>query len=138
MMLVRPYLEGYDEDDPRTWPEGPARDEALELKAWIAWNTWGEREEYEALPDFPEKAEWGGLVDEMAKFEAWLDAADIQTVRDDVEHNEWGCRIEARLKEIDRLLKRRMPKRAEQKLAALLETEAREAEREFELYEQIA
>lgn len=135
-MLVRPYLEGYDEDDPRTWPEGSARDEALELKAWLDWDM---LEEYKYLPDsVPEKAEALALMKEFNELDAWFEAADIETVKNDVEHNDRQNQIEKRLDEIDRILKKKMPKGAERRLEKLIEAEAKEAEREFELYEEQA
>lgn len=132
-MLVRPYLEGYDEDDPRTWPEGPARDEALELKAWVEFD----ENDPDTWPEGTEKDEAVKLLKEYWELDAWFDAQDIETVKNDVEHNDRQNEVEARLDELTRMMKRRMPKRAEQKLAAILEAEAREAEREFELYEEL-
>ncbi|MBQ9526723.1 MAG: hypothetical protein IJR68_03855 [Fretibacterium sp.] len=123
----------YDGDDPATWPEGPARDEALNLKSWIAWDEFGE---YEDLPNnIPEKAEALALMKEREEIEAWFAAQDIETVKNDVEHNERDNQIEKRLDEIDRSLKRQMPKKAERRLEKLIEAEAKEAEREFELYD---
>ena len=130
---IRPNMPDYDEDDPRTWPEGPAKDEAVSLKGLIDWYNF---REYEDLAECPLKAEALALMKEREEIDAWIEAQDIETVMNDVEHNERGNQIEKRLDEIDRLLRRQMPKNAERRLEALIEAEAEEAAREFELYEE--
>ncbi|MBQ9565338.1 MAG: hypothetical protein IJU98_07095, partial [Synergistaceae bacterium] len=133
--VYREEQSAYDPDDPATWPEGPARDEALELKAWLDWDM---LEEYKYLPDsVPEKAEALALMKEFNELDAWFEAADIETVKNDVEHNDHQNQIEKRLDEIDRILKKKMPKGAERRLEKLIEAEAQEAEREFQLYDEI-
>lgn len=134
MTWTRPNLEDYDETDPATWANSPAKSEALTLQAWIEWATWGD---YKALPECPEKEAALRLQQEQASFEAWLNSVDVETVKSDDVHNEWGLNIERQLDALDRALRRKMPKRAEQRLNALIEAEAQAAREEFALYDEM-
>lgn len=141
MEWIRPNLENYDEDAPQTWPKGAARDEALNLKAWIDWDNY---REYEDLPDIPEKAEALELMKERNELDAWFDAQDGEALReairneepDFLEHDKRANEIEERLDALDRLLERKMPKNAERRLEKLIAVETKEAEREFQLFEE--
>ena len=138
---LRPNMPDYDEDDPTTWPEGPAKDEAVNLKAWIEWEAC---EEYEELPDYvPEKAEALALMKELDEVSDWIGKQPLEVLRENkdpefLKHDKRANEIEERLEEIDRSPKSRMPKNAERRLEALLEAESKEAEREFDLYAEVA
>ena len=62
--------EDYDPGDPKTWPEGPGRDEALMLEAWQNFEPDGE---IETWPESPEKTEALALREEYGEIETWVE-----------------------------------------------------------------
>ena len=119
--------EDYDPGDPKTWPAGPARDEALALEAWQDFEPDGEIEDW---PESPEKAEALELQKEYSDIEAWFDEHSLDEVLADEEHNARGVAIEERLHELGRELKKQKPKGAERRLSQLIEAEEEAAARE--------
>ena len=86
--------EDYDPGDPKTWPEGPARDEALELEAWQNLENYDEPETW---PESPEKTEALALQKEYGEIEAWVESHTVEEVLANDELNERGVAIEKRL-----------------------------------------
>lgn len=137
--------EEYDYSDPKTWPAGPSRDEALMLRAWQNFEPDGE---IETWPESPEKTEALALREEYGEIEAWIENLsreefDRRLRSDDpefVRKNERGEEIENRLSVLARRLRKKKPKGAERRLLQLIEAEeeaaAREAEDAQEYYQE--
>ena len=62
--------EEYDPGDPKTWPAGQARDEALALEAW---QNLENDDEVETWPESPEKTRALGLQKESRQIDAWIE-----------------------------------------------------------------
>ena len=107
--------EEYDPGDPKTWPAGPARDEALALQAWQNLET---NEGIETWPESPEKTEALALEKEYDKIAAWIENLSSEEFtrrlqNDDPEFtqkNERGVDIEERLQALREWLLKRAPK----------------------------
>ena len=107
--------EEYDPGDPKTWPEGAARDEALALEAWQNLET---NEGIETWPESPEKTEALALEKEYDKIAAWIENLSSEEFtrrlqNDDPEFtqkNERGVDIEERLQALREWLLKRAPK----------------------------
>ena len=135
--------EDYDYSDPKTWPEGPGRDEALMLEAWQNFEPDGE---IETWPESPEKTEALALREEYGEIETWVENLsreefDRMLWSDDpefVRKNERGEEIENRLRVLARRLRKKKPKGAEGRLLQLIEAEEEAAAREAETYYQSA
>ena len=135
--------EEYDYSDPKTWPAGPARDEALALQAWQNFEPDGE---IETWPESPEKTEALALREEYGEIEAWIESMlreefERRLRSDDpefVRKNERGEEIENRLSVLARRLRKKKPKGAERRLLQLIEAEEEAAAREAETYYQTA
>ena len=133
--------EEYDYSDPKTWPAGPSRNEALMLKAWQNFEPDGE---IETWPESPEKAEALALREEYGEIEAWIENLSREEferrLRSDdpefVRKNERGEEIENRLSVLARRLRKKKPKGAERRLLQLIEAEEEAAIREAETYYQ--
>ncbi len=133
--------EDYDYSDPKTWPEGPGRDEALMLEAWQNFEPDGE---IETWPESPEKTEALALREEYGEIETWVENLsreefDRMLWSDDpefVRKNERGEEIENRLRVLARRLRKKKPKGAEGRLLQLIEAEEESAAREAETYYQ--
>ena len=134
--------EEYDYSDPKTWPAGPSRNEALMLKAWQNFEPDGE---IETWPESPEKAEALALREEYGEIEAWIENMPREEferrLRSDdsefVRENERGEEIENILSVLARRLRKKKPKGAERRLLQLIEAEEEAAAREAETYYQI-
>ncbi|WP_347713368.1 LPD23 domain-containing protein [uncultured Fretibacterium sp.] len=134
--------EDYDYSDPKTWPEGPGRDEALMLETWQNFEPDGE---IETWPESPEKTEALALWEEYGEIETWVENLsreefDRMLWSDDpefVRKNERGEEIENRLRVLARRLRKKKPKGAEGRLLQLIEAEEEAAVREAEEYYQI-
>ena len=133
--------EDYDYSDPKTWPEGPGRDEALMLETWQNFEPDGE---IETWPESPEKTEALALREEYGEIETWIENLpreefDRMLWSDDpefVRKNERGEEIENRLRVLARRLRKKKPKGAEGRLLQLIEAEEEAAAREAETYYQ--
>ena len=135
--------EEYDYSDPKTWPAGPSRNEALMLKAWQNFEPDGE---IETWPESPEKTEALALREEYGEIETWIENLpreefDRMLWSDEpefVRKNERGEEIENRLRVLARRLRKKKPKGAEGRLLQLIEAEEEAAAREAETYYQSA
>lgn len=135
--------EGYDPGDPKTWPEGPGRDEALALEAW---QNLENDDEIETWPESPEKARALELQNESRQIDAWIENLSREEfdrrLRDDdpefVWKNERGVELEKELRSLRRDLRKKKPKGAEGRLLQLIEAEEEAAAREAETYYQSA
>ncbi|MFC2593847.1 MAG: hypothetical protein ACFNW0_02140, partial [Fretibacterium sp.] len=127
--------EEYDPGDPKTWPEGSARDEALALEAW---QNLENDDEVETWPESPEKTEALALRKEYGEIEAWVESHTVEEVLANDELNERGVAIEERLRDLRRTLRKKKPKGAERRLLQLIEAEEEAAAREAETYYQSA
>ena len=137
--------EDYDPGDPKTWPEGPGRDEALALEAW---QNLENDDEIETWPESPEKARALELQNESRQIDAWIENLSREEfdrrLRDDdpefVWKNERGVELEKELRSLRRDLRKKKPKGAERRLLQLIEAEeaaaAREAEDAQEYYQE--
>ena len=133
--------EDYDPGDPKTWPEGPGRDEALMLEAWQNFEPDGE---IETWPESPEKARALELQNESRQIDAWIENLSREEfdrrLRDDdpefVWKNERGVELEKELRSLRRDLRKKKPKGAEGRLLQLIEAEEEPAAREAETYYQ--
>ncbi len=129
--------EEYDYSDPKTWPAGPSRNEALMLKAWQNFEPDGE---IETWPESPEKTEALALREEYGEIEAWIENMPREEferrLRSDdpefVRKNERGEEIENRLRVLARRLGKKKPKGAERRLLQLIKAEEEAAIREAE------
>ncbi len=129
--------EEYDPGDPKTWQEGPARDEALALQAWQNLET---NEGIETWPESPEKTEALALEKEYDKIATWIENLSPEEFTrrlqsDDPEFtqkNERGVDIEERLNALRKGLLKRSPKEIEKRLLQLIEAEEEAAAREAE------
>ena len=137
--------EDYDPGDPKTWPAGQARDEALALEAW---QNLENDDEVETWPESPEKARALELQNESRQIDAWIENLSREEfdrrLRDDdpefVWKNERGVELEKELRSLRRDLRKKKPKGAERRLLQLIEAEeaaaAREAEDAQEYYQE--
>ncbi len=125
--------EDYDPGDPKTWPEGPARDEALVLEAW---QNLENDDEPETWPESPEKTEALALQKEYGEIEAWVESHTVEEVLANDELNERGVAIEKRLRDLRKELRKKKPKGTERRLLQLIEAEEESAAREAETYYQ--
>ena len=125
--------EDYDSGDPKTWPAGPARDEALALEAWQRLE---DDDEVETWPGSPEKAEALALQKEYREIEAWVEGHSVEEVLANDELNERGVHIEERLRDLRRDLRKKKPKGTAKRLSQLIEAEEEAAAREAETYYQ--
>ena len=125
--------EDYDPGDPKTWPEGPARDEALMLEAW---QNFENDDEIETWPESPEKTEALALRKEYGEIEAWVESHTVEEVLANDELNDRGVAIEKRLRDLRKELRKKKPKGAERRLLQLIEAEEEAAAREAETYYQ--
>ena len=137
--------EDYDPGDPKTWPEGPGRDEALALEAW---QNLENDDEIETWPESPEKARALELQNESRQIDAWIENLSReefdQRLRGDdpefVQKNERGVELEKELRSLRRDLRKKKPKGVERRLLQLIEAEeeaaAREAEDAQEYYQE--
>ena len=129
--------EDYDPGDPKTWPEGPGRDEALALEAW---QNLENDDEIETWPESPEKARALELQNESRQIDAWIENLSREEfdrrLRDDdpefVWKNERGVELEKELRSLRRDLRKKKPKGAERRLLQLIEAEEEAAAREAE------
>ena len=127
--------EEYEFVDPKTWPEGPARDEALALEAWQNLET---NEGIETWPESPEKTEALALRKEYGEIEAWIENLSReefeQRLRSNdpefVQKNDRGVDIEERLNALRRALRKKKPKNIEKRLSQLIEAEIDAAQEE--------
>ena len=135
--------EDYDPGDPKTWPAGPARDEALALEAWQKLE---DDDEIETWPESPEKTEALALQKEYREIDAWIENLpreefDRRLRNDDpefVRKNERGVELEKELHALRRDLRKKKPKGAAKRLLQLIEAEEEAAAREAETYYQSA
>ena len=125
--------EEYDPGDPKTWPAGPARDEALVLEAW---QNLENDDEPETWPESPEKTEALALQKEYGEIEAWVESHTVEEVLANDELNERGVAIEKRLRDLRKELRKKKPKGTERRLLQLIEAEEEAAAREAETYYQ--
>lgn len=125
--------EDYDPGDPKTWPEGPVRDEALALEAW---QNFENDDEIETWPESPEKAEALALRKEYGEIEAWVESHTVEEALANDELNDRGVAIEERLRALRKELRKKKPKGAERRLLQLIEAEEESAAREAETYYQ--
>ena len=127
--------EEYDPGDPKTWPEGPARGEALALEAWRHLE---DDDEVETWPESPEKTEALALEKEYDKIAAWIENLSSEEFtrrlqNDDPEFtqkNERGVEIEERFHALRRSLSKKKPKNIEKRLSQLIEAEIDAAQEE--------
>ena len=127
--------EDYDPGDPKTWPAGAARDEALALEAW---QNLENDDEPETWPESPEKTEALTLQKEYGEIEAWVESHSVEEVLANDELNERGVAIEKRLRDLRKELRKKKPKGAERRLLQLIEAEEEATAREAETYNQSA
>ena len=114
--------EEYDYSDPKTWPAGPARDEALALQAWQNFEPDGE---IETWPESPEKTEALALQKEYREIDAWIENLpreefDRRLRNDDpefVRKNERGVELEKELHALKRDLRKNKPKGTAKRLS---------------------
>ena len=129
--------EEYDPGDPKTWPTGAARDEALTLEAWQHLE---DDDEVETWPESPEKAKALELRDEARQIDAWIENLsreefDRRLRNDDPEFiwkNERGVELEKELHALKRDLRKKKPKGTAKRLSQLIEAEEEAAAREAE------
>lgn len=127
--------EDYDPGDPKTWPEGPARDEALALEAW---QNLENDDEIETWPESPEKARALELQNESRQIDAWIENLSREEfdrrLRDDnpefVWKNERGVELEKELRSLRKGLLKRAPKNIEKRLSRLIGAEIDAAQEE--------
>lgn len=127
--------EEYDSGDPKTWPAGPARDEALALQAWQSLE---DDDEVETWPESPEKDRALELQNEIRQIDEWIENLsreefDRRLRNDDPEFvwkNEHGVELEKELHALRRDLRKKKPKGAERRLSQLIEAEEEAAARE--------
>ena len=127
--------EEYDPGDPKTWPEGPERDEALALEAW---QNLENDDEVETWPESPEKTEALALEKEYDKIAAWIENLSSEEFtrrlqNDDPEFtqkNERGVELEKELRALRKGLLKRAPKNIEKRLSQLIGAEIDAAQEE--------